>query len=104
MLLAMTEEPPEFMKRSGRASPHDRRATERWVNEGGHVASDAVLRTRATHGRPRQTNQAAPRRDETLSQRPSRAALVHAWSSPGAASQDWRPCSRFTHWPRIAWI
>ena len=47
MLLVMTEEPPEFTKRSGRASPHDRRATERWLNEGGHVASDAVLEREA---------------------------------------------------------
>jgi NADPH-dependent 2,4-dienoyl-CoA reductase/sulfur reductase-like enzyme len=43
----MTEKHPEFTKRSGRASPHDRRATERWVNEGGRVASDAVLEREA---------------------------------------------------------
>jgi sulfide:quinone oxidoreductase len=47
MLLAMTEESREFMKRSGRVSPHDRRATERWLDEGGHVASDAVLEREA---------------------------------------------------------
>jgi sulfide:quinone oxidoreductase len=47
MLLAMTEEPREFTKRSGRVSLHDRRATERWLNEGGHVASDAVLEREA---------------------------------------------------------
>jgi sulfide:quinone oxidoreductase len=48
MLLAMTEEPPELMKGSGCASPHDRRGIERWLNEGGHVASDAVLEREAT--------------------------------------------------------
>ena len=47
MLLVMTEEPCELMKRSGLVSPHDRRATERWLNEGGHVASDAVLEREA---------------------------------------------------------
>jgi sulfide:quinone oxidoreductase len=47
MLLVMTEEPCELMKRLGLVSPHDRRATERWLNEGGHVASDAVLEREA---------------------------------------------------------
>jgi sulfide:quinone oxidoreductase len=47
MLLAMTEEPRKFTMRSVPVSPHDRRATERWLNEGGHVASDAVLEREA---------------------------------------------------------
>jgi sulfide:quinone oxidoreductase len=46
MLLVMTEEPCELIER-GPVSPHDRRATERWLNQGGHVASDAVLEREA---------------------------------------------------------
>jgi sulfide:quinone oxidoreductase len=42
MLLAMTEEPPEFMKRSGRVSPHDR-ARRRVVIAGGGVAGLETL-------------------------------------------------------------
>ena len=42
MLLAMTEEPPEFMKRSGRVSPHDR-ARPRVVIAGGGVAGLETL-------------------------------------------------------------
>ena len=40
--VCMAEDTTHITKRLGRMS-HDRRATERWLNEGGRVAPDAVL-------------------------------------------------------------
>jgi sulfide:quinone oxidoreductase len=39
----MAEDRSEHAKHAGRVSSHDRRATERWLNEGGHVAPEAVV-------------------------------------------------------------
>jgi sulfide:quinone oxidoreductase len=36
-------EDPRKSKQAGRVSPHNRRAAERWLDDGGHVAPDAVL-------------------------------------------------------------
>ena len=43
MLLAMAENRSERAEPTGRATSYDRRATERWLNEGGHVAPEAVV-------------------------------------------------------------
>jgi sulfide:quinone oxidoreductase len=39
----MAEDRSAHAKHAGRVSSHDRRATERWLNEGGHVAPEAVV-------------------------------------------------------------
>jgi sulfide:quinone oxidoreductase len=48
MLLAMVDDSHEFTTQAGRVSPHNRRATARWLNDGGHVAPDAVLERERT--------------------------------------------------------
>ncbi|HEX5618618.1 MAG TPA: FAD-dependent oxidoreductase [Solirubrobacteraceae bacterium] len=39
----MAEDRSKRAKKAARVSMHDRRATERWLNEGGHVAPEAVV-------------------------------------------------------------
>jgi hypothetical protein len=102
------------MKRSGLVSPHDRRATERWMNEGGHVASDAVLEREAIDDARRASttdDRRATTPDEpgiaklrknpeptALSRRARRRVVI-----AGGGSQDWIPRSPFTRSPGIAW-
>jgi sulfide:quinone oxidoreductase len=43
MLLVMAEDPSEMMRRASRVRAYDRLAAERWVNECGRLATDAVI-------------------------------------------------------------
>jgi sulfide:quinone oxidoreductase len=78
MLLAMAEDRTHITERAGRTSPHDRRATERWLNEGGRVAPDAVLESEMAAA-PHEPRAAQARRvSESPRSRPARPRVVIA--------------------------
>jgi sulfide:quinone oxidoreductase len=89
MLLAMAEDRTDITERARRTSSHDRRATERWLNEGGRVAPAAVL----------ENEMAAEDARRAMTTPDDRTAAPHEPRAPGAGRKS-PPRSRSSR-PRI---
>lgn len=47
----MAEDQSQLVQRAGGVQAHDRLALERWINEGGHIATDAVIEREMAAGK-----------------------------------------------------